>query len=168
MVAPRAFSPTRRILRASVSVFALSINACGASQILTPSERAQLQVAREQWMSRGIHSYRIEFQRECLCQRSGEWVRLTVQQDSVVGAVVLSTNEQLVTGPQEPWLHVNEFFERIERLVADPGNLISIRVAFDATLGYPTFVSFVSEAVSEYARQDNFLYRLRNLTPVSE
>jgi hypothetical protein len=155
----------RQIVLAGV---VLSVVGCGVSQVLAPSERAELERARQLWESTGVHSYVVEFKRECVCLRSGVWIQLTVVHDSVVEAVVMSTGERLATGPNEPWLRVDEFFERVERLAADPGGLLSIRVAFDSTLGYPTFVSMTAESVSDYARQDNFIYWLRNLTPSAE
>lgn len=115
--------------------------------------------AEERWKAAGIHDYTIDQMRSCFCFRSGEWVRLTVQSDTLRSAVRISDGAP-VARPDLGWYcSVDSLFGLIRRSAGD-----SLVVTYDAKYGFPSSLDIDPQL---HPVDGGVLYTTANLEPIT-
>ena len=116
----------------------IAVSACG-DYPLAPFEREQLARAQAKWSDKGSVNYSIEARIVCFCPpHLAQWTTLTVRNGVVIAADPVESLPDGITPDLTGWLTVDEEFER---LANPPDILEDINVRFDATFGYPTYIS---------------------------
>jgi hypothetical protein len=109
---------------------------------LTQAERDSLlrevQSRRAAWRARGIASYRIQIAVGCFCPWPGNPAILEVKNGTP--ALLRDTAGKSIGKPREPWslYTVDGLFDAVERGARGAD---IIEVIFDATYGYPTWIT---------------------------
>ncbi len=85
------------------------------------------------------YDYSIEQQMGCFCPQGGQWVRLFVRADTIAHAIYLSTGLTLSYEEWRPYRTITGLFHEISLHDTSGYN---VRVEFDSTHAYPTFVYF--------------------------
>lgn len=131
---------------------------------LSYADRRMLEVAEERWTRRGFTDYSFEMQRSCFCppELTG-WSRVEVAGSSVQRVVLLSSGEVITDSRRGFWPTMEELFKSIHE-AAGAEWVERVELEFDATLGFPTMIQWLSPPdVLDGGGVD----RLRNAVPLS-
>lgn len=127
----------RSTARRFVALVAFSLSAGCGDVGLGPSRQAELESNRRLWASFGLTSYQLTLKADCFCAVNGP-VRLTVVNDSIVSAKLISTGEAV----NPAWfLTINSLFAFIDRGFANHAAVL--RVTYDPSFGYPVQIIYV-------------------------
>ncbi len=127
----------------------LTLVIAGCSDPLAPTAN-ELQVNLMKWRSLGIGAYRYEYRLNCFCGGPGvEPVGIVVQDDSVVTATILETQEAVDTSALAGYPTIDDLFDVIAAAIE--GKAHSIRAEYDTHYGYPTdvFIDYEKNAIDE-------------------
>ena len=128
-----------------VGLLALSVASFSCGSPLSPTELTRLAVSEQRWASRGFADYSIETLASCFCPSElTTWARIEVVNGQVHRATLLATGEVITDSRLAYWHTVEELFASIRR-ANDDESLTDIRVSYDATLGFPTSVTWIPE-----------------------
>lgn len=124
-------------------VVALLIALAACSGALSPGqirgERAELNVARGRWASRGPANYRYRFQYLCFCPASLVTpVEIHVRAGRVVAAFDPATGQPTPPVPGRPTPTVGELFGIVESALDRDVDWIDVQ--YDPVLGYPAVI----------------------------
>ena len=111
---------------------------CGCGTTGPESQARELQLQRERWSARGVHSYTFEF------TQFGAWfppnpVRIEVRDDAVASVTRISTGEVLDAAAAARLPTVDSLFNFAQRYLQD-GQWV-VQLEFDPLLAYPTKIS---------------------------
>jgi hypothetical protein len=133
----------KRTMVPLVGILATSMLAC--SSPLSPGESRELQEAEARWTARPFQAYSFEVKVGCFCDPVvNQWSRVEVVNGTVTRVVTIASGNDVSSE------HRN-FFPTIERLFANirqasrGDGVEDIEVEFDAALGYPRWIRFVSK-----------------------
>lgn len=114
--------------------------------------------AYTRWQAYGLRSYTIDQTRHCFCGNGGVPVRLTVENDRIIGAVKLTDGKSLPVNQWEWYKTVEELFGVIQEVERDTTMWFQVR--YDARYGYPSNLSV--DPIS-YAADDEYGFVSTNL-----
>jgi hypothetical protein len=121
-----------------------AVSACGESP-LSPTEFLRLADAEAQWAARPFPDYAFEVRQSCFCApEMTQWARVEVVAGQVTRVVLLATGAELPPLERSYFPTVERIFSSIHSANGDD-YLKDIVVEYDARLGYPTRVAFVSK-----------------------
>ncbi len=125
-----------------VGILAGSMAACTSP--LSPGESRRLQEAEARWTARPFQAYSFEVKVGCFCAPViNQWSRVEVVNGTVTRVVTIASGNDV--SPED-----RTYFPTIERLFANIRQAAredweDIEVEFDAALGYPRWIRFVSK-----------------------
>lgn len=147
-------------MRHVVLVFSLVAIACQ-----TPSSIDGARVlaeARDRWSERGFPNYSFEMQQSCFCApETTQWARIDVVDGAVRRVVLVASGAEVSDELFPAFPSIESIFDQLE--AEPPAWIERIEAEYDAALGFPTVVRFVSKP--EVADADA-TYSLRNVNPL--
>ena len=140
---------------------------CSGSDPISPQELSSLTRAETLWRARPFGDYSYEMIQSCFCPPvSGRWTRVTVRQGIVADAQALDPDPMFPVDQLVYWMPIDSLFGRLKRAANDATVREVYRdiiVEFDAALGYPTRVEWISKPTVQDA---GVVYALRNVRPL--
>jgi hypothetical protein len=137
---------------------------CSGSDPLSPGELTALTRAEAQWKARPFADYSYEIMQTCFCPpESGRWTRVTVRQNLVVAAEAIEPDPMFPTDRLTYWQPIDSLLARLRHAVNDKTVrevYSDIVVEYDAALGYPTRIEWISKPNIQDA---GVVYSLRNV-----
>ncbi|MFN0098006.1 MAG: DUF6174 domain-containing protein [Gemmatimonadaceae bacterium] len=120
---------------AFLSALVLLTAACdGESVFGTAPERVALSAARERWADAKPFEYQFNYTRICFCPTLTN-VRVTVRDDVVISARVISTGEELPPAERAQIPTIDGLFDIIDAAIDQDAH--DLRVEYDRSMGFP-------------------------------
>ena len=113
---------------------------------LSTDEGRRLLENEQRWARRGFANYSIETRSGCFCPSEIQtWTRIEVVDAKVRRATLLETGEVITDARLSYWSTVEELFAELQRA---PRSLFlaEVKVTFDPTLGFPSYVEWIPKA----------------------
>ena len=115
--------------------------------------RKRLAESRRKWSSKAIKDYQYDFQRICFCVPAyTKPVKITVREGAAVQIAHAGTGEAVDKTKYEIYYTVEQLFDYIQSAIDKKAH--SVKVDYDAELGYPTSVEidYIENAIDDEMR----------------
>ena len=121
-----------------------SLAGCGGGP-LSLHDQFDLIAAEERWRKRAFENYSYEIRQICFCPvELTRFVRVNVQDDSVVAVTDVETGTPYPADLLLFWPTVDELFRGLHRLRANQG-IEKVTAQYDPDLGYPRYIRSEAE-----------------------
>ena len=128
-----------------------------------PADPAQLEEARALWLSRGSRSYTYELSKQCFCVLSGRWIRVTVEDGSVLSAEYVDSKTTVEPALLSYLPSIPDLFDLIADALAR--QVASFGASYDPTYGYPASIAIDYSAL---VADDEVGYSVRAFTSTEQ
>ena len=130
-------------LRTLILTIALGAGTACDDSVVGPGDILEFTRARELWDARSFSDYTYEIKTSCFCPPEMiQWARVTVQNGTVTAVEQVDPDPNFPITTLTMWQPIDSLFTRLERAMAGDSYLASIKVEYDAQLGFPTLMEF--------------------------
>ena len=153
------------------NVFAVALLAgiaCDSDGVVGPRDFRRFEEAKALWDARPFSDYTYEIRTFCFCPpEMVRWTRVTVRGGVVVAAEAVEPDPNFPITTLTLWEPIDSVFASLQRTLANADEnsyIATIRVEYDAELGYPTLIALRAKpTVADGDSERN----LRNVTPLN-
>ena len=154
--------------RAVFASILLACVACDTDGVVGLQDLRRFEQAKARWDARSFTDYTYEIRTSCFCPPEIiRWTRVTVRGGVVVAAEAVEPDPNFPITTLTLWEPIDSVFASLQRTLDnadDNSYLATLRVEYDAQLGFPTLIGIrMKPTVADGDSEKN----LRNVTPLN-